>query len=124
MKLKIIRWIGLIAGSVLSIFIAGAIIFVGANFIGGISDGIQEPIIGIVVDFIDLLTAFLLIVGVVIAWFNTKVGSILITSMAMVHVIAFYETEVAWLQISILFVGLILLFYVYYNRWLLKKGES
>jgi hypothetical protein len=124
MKLKIIRWIGLIAGSVISVFIAGAILFAGAYFIGGISDGIQGPIIETVVEFLGLLSAILIIVGVVIAWFNTRLGGLLITAMAMIQIIASREPEVIWMQISMLFVGLILLYYVYYNRWLLKKGKA
>jgi hypothetical protein len=119
MKLKIIRWIGLIAGSVISVFIAGAVLFAGAYFIEGISDGIT---LERVVEFLGLLSAVLIIVGVVIAWFNTRLGGLMITALAIIQIIAGgYEPEVSWMTFSILFIGLILLFYVYYNRWFLKK---
>ena len=121
MKITIIRWIGLIAGSILSVFIAGAILFAGAYFIEGISDGIQGPIIETIVEFLGLLSAVLIIVAVVIAWFNSRLGGFLITILAMIQIIAFYEPEISWMQISMLLVGLILLFYVYYNRRFLKK---
>ena len=122
MKLKFIRWIGLILGSILSIIIANLAAFGGGHIIGSIRDGD-----GLTIDNVGwllyLLSAILIIVGVIIAWFNTRLGGLLITAMGMIELIAFYDSDFWWVQLSALLVGLILLFYEYYNWSLMKKGE-
>ena len=116
MKFKIIRWIALIAGTVISVFIADAILFSFGYFYEGIRNGIQGPIIETVMGFLELLIPLLMIIGVIIAWNNTKKGGLMITVFAFLDLIVFFEPEICWMQFSMLFIGIVLLFYVYKNR--------
>ena len=123
MKLKVIRWTALLVETGLSFFILSGVIFAGAYYIEGLRNGVEsvkEPD----ADFFSLLTAILIIVSVIIAWFKIRLGGFLLTIFSLASIIFFYETEVAWMQIAILPIGPLLLFYVYYNRWLLKKESS
>ncbi len=122
MKLKIILWSALVTGSVLGVFIAGAAIFAGAYFLDGVTNETQRVIdMELIEEALGLLAAFLIVVAVVIAWFNHRLGGILIFAFSILHILFGYEPEIAWLQIAILPVGPLLLLYVYYNKRLLTR---
>lgn len=122
MKLKIILWSALATGSVLGVFIAGAAIFAGAYFLDGVTNETQRVIdMELIEEALGLLAAFLIVVAVVIAWFNHRLGGILIFAFSILHILFGYEPEIAWLQIAILPVGPLLLLYVYYNKRLLTR---
>jgi cell division protein FtsW (lipid II flippase) len=121
---NIIRWIALLFGTVLVVFIAGGVIFGGAYYIEGLRNGVEsikEPD----ADFYSLLISILIIISVIIAWFKKRLGAFLITVFAVASIILFYEPEVIWLQIAILPVGPILLIAdFYYRRYLSKKRDD
>ncbi len=122
--LKILRLIALLSGSVLSFFFAGTVIFGGAFFIEELT--IDNPLQldkDLVLEFFGLLSAILIILSVVIAWFKSKLGGLLITVSAMLHIISVSEPEILWMQISIIPVGIILLVSPSNSRSISKKEE-
>ena len=127
MKLKVLRWIALINGSISSVLLIPVILFTGAHFIGGINDGTYELTYDDVYGDLCLLSWVLYIISVVIAWFNSKIGGFFITFFALAQIILYHEAGepgLTFIQFSLLPAGPLLLFYVYYNKWLLKnKGN-
>ena len=131
MELKIIRWAALLIGSGLSVPFVGMGIFAAGSFMSGIvgdsalaTDGPLVIDLEWIMELIGILTAFLIPMAVVLAWFRNKTGGYLITVFAILHIMVSYEPEVAWMQIAVLPVGPLLLLYVYYNNRLMKKGEA
>lgn len=127
MKLKLVRWIGLGIGTLSIIPAIGVVIFGGAYFLNGVSNdsGLKLEHIWDI-DTISLLGLILYVVSVVIAWFKLKLGGILVTICALPQIfhIEFYrnppEPQLLIGQLSMLLVGPLLLFYVYYNEWIKK----
>ena len=122
MKYKIFSELVLIAASILRIFVIGVIVFAGGSFIEGIGKSGMRSIN--VVDFLSLLSLLLFIISVIIAWFKRFIGSLLMTFFAIAHILLDYEHEIAWLQISILFIGPLLFIFVRSNRGILNKEKS
>ena len=123
--IKILKWIALISGSVLCIFFTGLVLFGGAYFIDGLTNETPLQINQeLVLEFLGLLTAILIIVSVVISWFKSKLGGLLITVFVIVHIIAVNEPEILWMPISIIPVGLILLLSPSKSRLVSKDQEA
>ena len=129
MRSAIIRWIALLAGSGLSVAFVGAGIFVGGSFMSGVVGDAPGPTPGMV-DFewiwqlIGILTMFLIPLSVLLAWFRIRTGAYLLTLFAAIHIIAYFEPEIAWMQIAILPVGPLLIYYVSYKKRFEKKEQS
>ena len=120
---KVIRWIALILGSGLSIPMIFAALFVFGSFMSGIigdapgaTPGVEKVDLEFIRNIIVILTMFLIPLSVLLAWFRVRTGAYLLTLFAFIHIILFYEPEMAWLQIAILPVGPLLLYYLYYKR--------
>jgi hypothetical protein len=131
MKPGIIRWIALIAGSGLSIAFVFAAIFVAGSFIGGVTGdapgatpGIEKVDSKWITELICVLTMFLIPLSVVLAWFRIRTGAYLLTLFAAIHIIACFEPEIAWMQIAILPIGPLLMYYVSYKKRFEKKERS
>ena len=125
MKLKVIRWIALIVASAIGIWILFGIIFIGANLINDFANG--QPFaagIGIIFLFVGMVLSF---ISIIIAWFNSKTGGILVTISSLLLILLPLEeiTGEKWWQVYVLFIaGIMLLLYVHYDRWFLKnKGN-
>ena len=117
MRPGIIRWIALLTGSGLSIAFVGAGIFVGGSFMSGIVGDAPGATPGMVdgewiMQLVGILTMFLIPLSVLLAWFRIRTGAYLLTFFAAIHIILMYEPEIAWMQIAILPVGPLLLYYV------------
>jgi len=129
MKPGIIRWIALIAGSGLSVAFVGAGIFVGGSFMSGIVGDAPGATPGMVdfewiMELICVLTMFLIPLSVLLAWFRIRTGAYLLTLFAAIHIIACFAPEIAWMQIAILPVGPLLIYYVSYKKRFEKKEQS
>ena len=121
MKPAIIRWIALLIGTGLSIPFIGAAIFVGGSFLSGVTGDARGATSGVVdfewfMDLFGIITMFLIPLSVLLAWFRIRTGAFLLTFFAAIHVILFFSPEMAWLQIAILPVGPLLMYYVSYNK--------
>jgi len=121
MKPSIIRWIALIAGSGLSIPIVFTAIFVAGSFLSGIVGDAPGATPGMVdgewiMQLVGILTMFLIPLSVFLAWFRIRTGANLLTFFAAIHIILMFEPEIAWMQIAILPVGPLLLYYVSYKK--------
>ena len=126
MKLKSIRWIALLAGSILGVIFIGLGVFAAGSFISGITGdapgatpGIEKVDLEWIREFIWILTMFLIPLSVLLAWFRNKTGGYLITIFAVLHIVSVYEANIGlyhWAQILILPVGPLLLLYVYFNK--------
>ena len=121
MKPAIIRWIALLAGTGLSIPFIGAALFAGGSFMSGIVGDSPGATPGMVdgewiMDLVGILTMFLIPLSVLLAWFRIRTGAYLLILFAAIHIILFFEPEIAWLQIAILPVGPLLLYYVSYKK--------
>lgn len=105
----------LLIASFWSVFIAGAIFFVGAYFAEGLTnDTPTEVNYEFIKECIFLLTGFLLIVSTVISWFNSKLGGFLITLLAIGGAI-FYLPGFLWVHVPMIIIGLLIL-YSFYNE--------
>ena len=131
MKPANIRWIALIAGSGLSIPIVFTAIFVAGSFLSGIvgdapgaSPGIEKVDLAWIGELIGILTMFLIPLSVLLAWFRIRTGAYLLTFFAAIHIILMYEPEIAWMQIAILPVGPLLLYYVSYKKQFEAKKKG
>lgn len=114
---KKFRLIVLTVGSILSfcifIFSAFAGLFSPSEWINAINESTW--------DFLGGLNLNLYVVAVIIAWFNSKLGSFLITFFALTQFILWQGTSDYWFLILMLLVGLLLLFYEYSIKRILKK---
>lgn len=131
MRPGIIRWIALIAGSGLGIAFVFTAIFFAGSFIGGITGdapgatpGIEKADSGWFNELICVLTMFLIALSVLLAWFRIRTGAYLITLFAAIHIIACFEPAIVWMQIAILPIGPILLYYVSYKKRFEAKENS
>jgi hypothetical protein len=118
-KPAIIRWIALLAGSELSIVFIGAGIFTGGSFMSGVVGDSATPgtIDGEwIMDLVGILMMFLIPLSVLLAWFRIRTGAFLLTLFAFIHIIVGYTPEFLWLQLAILPVGPLLLYYVSYKK--------
>jgi len=119
MKPAIIRWIALLAGSGLSIVFIGAGIFVGGSFMSGVAgDSATSGTIDgeWIMDLIGILCMFLIPLSVLLAWFRIRTGAYLLTFFAALHIILSFAPEIAWMQVAILPVGPLLIYYVSYKK--------
>jgi len=119
----IIRWIALLAGTGLSVAFVLAGLFVAGSFLGGITGdapgatpGIEKVDSEFIRDLVCVLTMFLIPLSSVLAWFRIRTGAFLLTLFAFVHIIVCFEPEMLWMQIAILPVGPLMLFYVSYKK--------
>ena len=129
MKPATIRWIALLLGTGLSIPFIGAGIFVGGSFMSGVVGDTPGATPGMVdfewiMDLIGILTMFLIPMSVLLAWFRIRTGAYLLTFFAAIHIILMYEPEIAWMQIAILPVGPLLMYYVSYNKRYQEKNKT
>ena len=105
MNYKLFGKLILIVASVLCIFVVGVVIFTGAYFIESVSDRNLKPLSETLEEFFVLLSLILFVFAVIFAWFKRLAGSLLLTVFAIPQIILGYEPEIAWLQITILFIG-------------------
>jgi len=125
MKLTFIRWAALLIGSainLLSLFIGG---FFGLVVISRLADESEKFQL---IEWIVFLLFLLNIAAIVVAWFRTRLGGFLITLSAILNIFLFTGEWMGdsnrWIfKIPLLFVGLLLLFYVYYNQRLSNKEK-
>lgn len=111
MKNRILHWFTLIAGTILSVFFTFALLFAGASFIGGLTDGSGVAIdMEWLFELLGLLTIIMIILSMILAWFKSRSGGLLLSIFAVLHILLAYNTEIAWMQISILFIGPLLIF--------------
>lgn len=125
MKFKNLRTIALIIASVIIIYFAGIFIIIAAHFVQELTDGDSEPLF----QFLDVYMSiflFLSIVSVIIAWFKNYVGGILVTASAIALIFSnLNDLHLGrWPQYILLFSGILLLFFVRYNKWLLKREQT
>jgi len=127
MKYKIIRWTALAIGTVINVlFSLITLIFIGAALIGDYqTDSMPEFKLS---ESLFILGYVLCIIAIVIAWFNSKIGGFLmIICTALLLFLPERNLilgEKLWHPYVIIFAGLLLLIYVYYNKWLVKKEAA
>ena len=131
MKLKILRWIALILGSLANIWNLLVVIFIGANLINDLSGDESWSDIGI--NVVIFLILILCLVSIIIAWFKSKIGGFFLTISAIIALILLLINEIdrfLWsydvilIQGVLILSGLLLLFYVYFNQRVGKKENT
>lgn len=126
MKLKLLRWIALISGSVVA---AISLLFVIGTIVQELTDGDNDVLFdkeswnsgGLKMMLrLTLPTAL-----IIFAWFKNKWGAFFLITLPLIELFIPELTEQfdIWLQLSLplLIVGILLLFYVYYNKFRFKK---
>ena len=123
---RIIFWIAQIVG----IFtITMILIFIGANIINDIQindigkvfvkDGYYEIIL-------FFLCEVFIGVAIIISWYKNKIGAFLVIVFTILaYIIWGYEDfNILLIHLPLLFTGLLLLFYVYYKKRIMKKEKE
>jgi len=106
MKSKWLKWLVLVAASVLAVFFTFAVIFLGAHFIEGLTNDTKVIVNWTwILELLGLLTAAMIIIAVIISWFKLRLGALLLTIFSILHIIIAFEPEIAWMQIFILPLG-------------------
>ena len=124
MKLKIVRWFALLIGTVVNVWLFTFLGLFIVHFIGELIDGDEELFGFKTSQNIEFFILSLSVVSIVIAWFKSKIGGFLITLSAILFLIfnVAYSLRRSEFPIYVLlFSGLLLLFYVYYNEWQTKN---
>jgi hypothetical protein len=105
----------LLIGSFWCVFIGGAVYFVGAYFIQGLTNDTPTQFNNdFFTELIFLLVGLLLIISMIISWFKTKLGGYLITSLAIFGTV-FYLDGFIWIPAPMIFIGMLLLV-DFYNK--------
>ena len=131
MKLKILRWIALILGSLANIWILFVVLFIGANLINDLSQDVSLSVW--VNNTLVFLSFILCLASIIIAWFRSKIGGFFLTISAIIALILILINDFGsflWsydgflIQGVLILSGLLLLFYVYFNQRLGKKENT
>lgn len=123
---RIIFWVAQIVGiaTILSL-----LIFIGANIINDIQiNDIGEVFVkdGYYTVILFFLCEVFIAVAIVISWYKNKIGAFLVIAFTILAYIiwGYKDFNILLIHLPLLFTGLLLLFYVYYKKWIMKKEKE
>jgi len=65
-------------------------------------------------------------VAIIISWYKNKTGAFLVIAFTILAYIIWghEDSNILLIHLPLLFTGLLLLFYVYYKNWIIKKEKE
>ena len=123
---RIVFWVAQIVGTVT---ILSLLFFIGANIINDIQiNDIGEVFVkdGYYEIILSFLCEVFIAVAIIISWYKNKIGAFLVIVFTILaYIIWGYEDfNILLIHLPLLFTGLLLLFYVYYKKRIMKKEKE